>query len=66
MDSTTAMMITSLAIKGMELFMQMSEVVAADLTDEQVQAIAKQTDVLTDRLMARVEEIKKRQAATAG
>jgi len=43
--------------------MQLADTVAEDLTDEQVQAIAKQTDEVTNRLMARVEAIKKRQVA---
>jgi len=63
MDPQTAMVIASLALKGMELFMQLADTVAEDLTDEQVQAIAKQTDEVTNRLMARVEAIKKRQVA---
>jgi len=63
MDPQTAMVIASLALKGMELFMQLADAVAEDLTDEQVQAIAKQTDEVTNRLMARVEAIKKRQVA---
>ena len=63
MDPQTAMVIASLALKGMELFMQLADTVAEDLTDEQVQAIAKQTDDVTNKLLKRVAEIKQQQTA---
>jgi len=63
MDPQTAMVIASLALKGMELFMQLADTMAEDLTDEQVQAIAKQTDEVTNKLLKRVAEIKQRQTA---
>jgi len=63
MDPQTAMVIASLALKGVELFMQLADAVAEDLTDEQVQAIAKQTDEVTNKLLKRVAEIKQRQTA---
>jgi len=63
MDPQTAMVIASLALKGVELFMQLADTVAEDLTDEQVQTIAKQTDEVTNKLLKRVEEIKQRQSA---
>jgi len=43
--------------------MQLADAVAEDLTDEQVQAIAKQTDEVTNKLLKRVAEIKQQQTA---